>query len=109
MQEAWARYPILDAHGYALLCGQRRNDRGGLWFAPLDVLMPSVRLVCAFAPRNVPAAKVLSLTRNAEVHVSAPARWLLSGGEMSFVCVFGPPRRHVWRRAESSEKPYLFP
>src|SRR5262249_30816804 len=98
-----------DVHGYALLCGQPRNGRGGLWFAPLDVPMPSVLLVCAFARRNAPAAKVLCLTPPSAAPVLVRARWLLSGGEMSSICVSDPPHRHVWRRAESFVKRYLFP
>src|SRR5262249_46638929 len=101
--------PILAARRSALLCGRRRNGRGGLWFVPLDVLMPSVRFLCAFAPQTAPAVKVPSLTRRTWFRVSVPARWLLNGGETSFVCVSVPPGRHVWRPAESSLKRCLFP
>jgi hypothetical protein len=90
------------------LCEERRNVPCGLWFAPLDVLRPSARFVCAFAPRSAPVAKVLSLTPRSGVRVSAPARWLLSGGEMPWVSVFDRLDRHALHSAESSRESHLF-
>jgi hypothetical protein len=61
---------------------ERRSVLFALWFAPPGVPKPSVRLVCAFAPQNAPAATVLLLTQRFDVRVSGQARSLLSGGEM---------------------------
>jgi hypothetical protein len=95
-------------HGYVLLCGQPLNVPCGLWFAPLGVLRPSVRFAFAFAPLTVPVVQVLSLKPLAAVHVSAPSRWLSSGGEMPWACGFDRLGRRAWHCAESSRKPYLF-